>query len=94
MVPTTLVSHVNRYYAGVYALFHLVLTPAIGGLPCWFRGKELAGNGDVAGAVGSIPGSGRSPGKGNGNPPQYSCLENHMDRGAWWATLQGLKSQI
>ena len=38
-----------------------------------------------AGDVGSIPGSGRSPEGGNGNPPQYSCLENSMDRGAWWA---------
>ena len=36
---------------------------------------------------GSIPGSGRFPGEGNDNPLQYSCLENHMDRGAWWATL-------
>ena len=35
--------------------------------------------------VDSIPGSGRSPGDGNGNPLQYSCLENSMDRGAWWA---------
>ena len=38
-----------------------------------------------AGDVGSIPGSGRSPEGGNGNPLQYSCLENSMDRGAWWA---------
>ena len=37
--------------------------------------------------VGSIPGSDRSPGGGHGNPPQYSCLENPMDRGAWWATV-------
>ena len=37
--------------------------------------------------VGSIPGSGRSPGEGNGNPLQYSCLENALDRGAWWATV-------
>ena len=36
-----------------------------------------------AGDLGSIPGSGRSPGEGNGNPLQYSCLENSMDRGAW-----------
>ena len=36
---------------------------------------------------GSIPRSGRSPGEGNGNPLQYSCLENPMDRGAWWATI-------
>ena len=39
-----------------------------------------------AGDLGSIPGSGRSPGEGKGNPFQYSCLENPMDGGAWWAT--------
>ena len=38
----------------------------------------------------SIPGSGRSPGEGNGNPLQYSCLENPMDRGTWWATVHGV----
>jgi len=44
--------------------------------------------------VGSIPGLGRFPGGGNGNPFQYSCLENRMDRGAWWATVHGAaKSQ-
>ena len=40
--------------------------------------------------VDSIPGSGRSPGDGNGNPLQYSCLENSMDRGAWWAAVYGV----
>ena len=39
---------------------------------------------------GLIPGSGRSPGEGNGNPLQYSCLENSKDRGAWWATVHGV----
>ena len=39
-----------------------------------------------AGDLGSIPGSGKSSGEGNGSPLQYSCLENPMDRGAWWAT--------
>ena len=43
-----------------------------------------------AGDAGSIPGSGSSPGEGNGNPPQCSCLENPMDRGAWWATVHGV----
>ena len=44
--------------------------------------------------MGSIPGSGRSLGEGNGNPLQYSCLENPIDRGAWWATVHGVaKSQ-
>ena len=50
-------------------------------------GKESACN---AGDLGSIPGLGRSPGEGNGNPLQYSCLENPMDREAWWATVQGV----
>ena len=43
------------------------------------------------GDVGSIPESGRSPGEGNGNLLQYSCLGNPMDRGAWWATVHGHK---
>ena len=52
-----------------------------GGPPQWLTGKESACNaGDIA-DVGSIPGSGRSPGGGNGNPLQYSCLKNPMDRG-------------
>ena len=43
-----------------------------------------------AGDLGSMPGLGRSPGDGNGNPLQYSCLENPMDRGAWWVTVHGV----
>ena len=43
-----------------------------------------------AGDLGLIPGSGRSPGEGNGNPLQYSCLENPMDGGVWWATVHGV----
>ena len=50
-------------------------------------GKESACN---AGNPGSIPGSGRFPGEGNGNPLQYSCLENFMGRGAWWTTVHGV----
>ena len=47
-----------------------------------------------AGDVGSIPGSTRFPEEGNGDPLQYSCLENSMDRGAWWVTVHGVaKSQ-
>ena len=42
------------------------------------------------GDLDSIPGLGRSPGEGNGNPLQYSCLENPMDGGAWWAILHGV----
>ena len=44
-----------------------------------------------AGDAASIPGSGRLPGGGNGNPLQYSCLVNSMDRGAWWATVCGVR---
>ena len=47
--------------------------------------KNPPANAGDTGDVGSIPGSGRSPGTGNGNPLQYSCLQNSMDRGAWWA---------
>ena len=43
-----------------------------------------------AGHMGLIPDPGRSPGEGNGNPLQYSCLENPMGRGAWWATVHGI----
>ena len=48
----------------------------------------------MAGDVGSIPRSGRSPGEGNGNPLQYSCLENPMDRGAWQATVYGVVKEL
>ena len=50
-------------------------------------GKASAYN---AGDLGLIPGSGRSPGEGNGTPLQYSCLENPMDGGVWWATVHGV----
>ena len=57
------------------------------GFPHSSVGKESARN---AGDLGSITRSGRSPGEGNGNPLQYSCLENPMDRGAWPATVHGV----
>ena len=61
------------------------------GFPFGSDGKEFTHN---VGDLGSIPGSGRSPGEGNGNPFQYSFLENPMDRGAWGATVHGVaKSQ-
>ena len=64
------------------------------GLLQWFSSKESACNAeDAAGAAGLIPGSGRSPGEGNGNPLQYSCLENPMDRGDWWATVHGVAKE-
>ena len=57
-------------------------------------GEELPASAGDARDVGLIPESGRSPEGGNGNPFQYSCLENPTDRGAWWATVHGVaKSQ-
>ena len=56
-----------------------------------FPGSSLVKNPPAnVGDVGSIPGSGRTPGEGNGNPLQYSFLENPMDRGTWWATVHSL----
>ena len=61
------------------------------GFPGGSDGNESSCN---VGDLGLIPGLGRSPGEGNGYPLQYSCLENPMDRGAWWATVHGVaKSQ-
>ena len=57
------------------------------GLPQWLSGKESACNAGDSGEAVSIPGLGRFPGGGHGNPLQYSCLENPMDRGAWCATV-------
>ena len=52
--------------------------------------KESTCNAGAVGDVGSIPELGKSPGGGNGNPLQCSCLENSLDRGAWWATPHGV----
>ena len=62
------------------------------GFPGGACGKDPhpANAGDIR-DVGSIPGLGRSPEEGNGNPLQYSCLENPMDRGAWWATIHRVR---
>ena len=56
-------------------------------LPSWLSGKESSCQ---AGDLSSIPGLGISPGEGNGSPLQYSCLENPMDKGPWWAAVHGV----
>ena len=61
------------------------------GFPSGSDGKESAHN---VGDLGSIFASGISPGEGNGNPLQYSCLENSMDRGAWWTTVCGVAKSL
>ena len=63
------------------------MLPICVGFPGGSDGKASAYN---AGDPGSIPGLGSSPGEGNGTPLQYSCLENLMDGGAWWATVHGV----
>ena len=60
------------------------------GLLWWLRVKDPPASGEDTRDVSLIPGSGRCPGGGNGNPLQYSCLENSMDRGAWQAIVRGV----
>ena len=66
------------YYSEVHCFY---------GLPQWLSSKEFSCNAGAAGDIGSIPGSGRFPGEGNGNPFQYSHLKNPLDRGAWSSTI-------
>ena len=64
------------------------------GIPLWLSSKEFACHAGDAADVGSIPGSGRSPGAGRGNPLQYSSLEDPRDRGAWLATVHGFAKSL
>ena len=81
----------QRKFNGVY---YILSIPQKMGLPGGAVVKNLPANAGNARDTGSIPGLGSSPGEGNGNPLQYSCLGNPMDRGAWWATIRGVtKSQ-
>ena len=66
----------------------------ISGLPRWLSGKEYTCQAGDTGDLGSIPGLGRSPGEGNGNPFQYPCLVNPMDWGAWQSSPWGHNSQL
>ena len=68
-----------------------MLAVVISGLPTGSVVKNLPA---TAGNTGSILGSRRSPGEGNGNPLLYSCLGNPMDRGAWWATVHGVTKEL
>ena len=69
---------------------HLLPIPTILRLPQWLSSKESTFN---EGDAGLIPGSGRSPEEGNGNPLQYSCLGNPMDRGVWQVTVHGVAKE-
>ena len=74
----------NTYLLTIVIIMQCV---CLAGFPSGSDGKESACS---AGDLGSIPGSGRSPGKGNGNPLQYPCLENLLDSGARWAAVHGV----
>ena len=81
----------TQYLCAFYLLektsFNCLTISSLRGLPGGAVMKNPPAN---AGDTGSIPGLGRFPGVGNSSALQYSCLENHMDRGAWWATLRGV----
>jgi len=77
-------NNVNQLYFSLQKWPILCYVNLISRLPWWFSSEESTCN---AGDMGLTLGSGRSPGEGNGNPLQYSCLGNPMDRGACWATL-------
>ena len=76
-----------RFYSERSMKFHSLSTLDLFDFPGGSEGKASACN---VGDPGLIPGSGRSPGEGNGNPLQYSCLENPTDGGAWWAAVHGV----
>ena len=78
-------------YRKVSILFLPVSLYRLNGLPWWLSGKKNPPAN--AGDMGSIPGLGRSLGEGNGNPLQYSCMGNPMDRGAWQATIHGVTKE-
>ena len=82
---------IKHYIAANFSLLHKVVMSKLWGFPGSSACKESTCN---AGDSVLIPGLGRSPGEGNDNTLQYSCLENHMDRGAWQTTVYGVtKSQ-
>ena len=95
VVQGTLKSLLQHYSSKASILRHsafFLVQLSYPGFPYSSVSKESACS---AGDPGSIPGLGRSPGKGNGDPLQYPCLENLMDKGAWWAVVHGVtRSQV
>ena len=76
-------------------IMYLPLTIRLMGFPGGSVVKNPPANAGDTGDKGLIPGSGKSPGEENGNPVQYSCLNNPVDNGAWWATVHGIaKSEM
>ena len=91
LVPPRKPIYINRYLGvciNTYIKIYTYILITIWGFP---GGSEVKVSACSAGDPGSIPGSGRAPGEGEGNPLQYSCLENPTDREAWRATVHGVK---
>ena len=84
-------NHNAENFSFVCGLLYVIYSIYTCGLPTWCSSKESACN---VGDLGSIPGLGRSPGEGNGNPLQYSFLENSMDRRAWQAMVHGVAKSL
>ena len=81
-LPVSLLTCIPFLYSSIFGLQYLKKW----GLPRWLSDKESTCNAVDTRDTGSVSGSERSPGVGNGNTIQYSCLRNPMDRGTWWAT--------
>ena len=83
----------SNQYLGFSTLILTVckILNTIHGLPWWLRGTVSVCNARATGEACWTPGSGRFPGRGHGNPRQYSCLENPMNKGAYWATVKDFK---
>ena len=72
-------------------MYQIILFYTLNLTQCYMGGTVVKNPPANAGDQGSASGSGRSPGEGNGNPLQYSCLGKAMDRGAWWAIIHGVE---
>ena len=86
----TMIFHRIHHRSVCKAVIEIYTTPTSQTLKSFPGGSDSGESACNAGDPGLIPGSGRSPGKGHGNPLQYSCLENSMDRGTWQATVWGV----
>ena len=83
-------NRIAEKFSSVCAILYVIYSIYTCGLPRWCSGKKSACQWRYAKNLSSVPGSGGFPGVGNGNPFQYSCLENPMDGGAWQAIVHGV----